>query len=311
MQPWNDWSNNMTKHEDKREPTNAAARKLPPGFSYPKGWIDRSGEHGYPVAVFLDSMEALADGEIHKSNRGQEIVKMQDQPDEPDNWHGGLTRLDSWKAKGIEGWPEGVQRMHEALKAVKANKALDVRRRRTRGPEGDDLDIHSIYGGRLETAWERMAPRQGYGSPVVRIWIEASTPGMMTADQMFWRGAAAMAVTERLEESGYRVEIQIYSHLDKLWDSPGNEDYFRAVCAKRADRTLDLEALTFLSAHPASHRVAGFLAYCRHPWKCQNGLGHPDRRIPTFVADGDLCVRNIWSAREAQEWVTETMRPYL
>lgn len=295
---------------NQRKPTTDKARTLPAGFKYPAGWTDRSGEHGYTVAVFLDSIEALSAGEVHPSNQGQDIAQKQNQPDEKDSWSGGLTRLDSWKAKGIEGWPEGVTRMHKALKAVKAGVARDVRRRRTRGAEGDDFDIHSVYGGRLDTAWERMTPRIGSGTPVVRLWIEASTPGGRSAESMFWRGAAAMAVTERLEEAGYRVEIQLYSNLDKLWET-GKGDFFRAVCAKRADRTLDLESLTFLSAHPASHRVAGFLAYLVHPWECQEGLGHPDHSIPSFVdTERDLCVRNVWSATEAQAWVVETMTRY-
>jgi hypothetical protein len=71
--------------------------------------------------------------------------------------------------------------------------------------EGDELDMDKLYQG--EAFWRKTEREQSTGSDELTIIIDTSTPCSVDSDDILWRGAAAIALTQILEDKGYKVEV--------------------------------------------------------------------------------------------------------
>ena len=301
----------MSNNEKKRKACASYDNTAPAGF-YPDSIRDVSGEHGYALSLWADSVSVFAGMKPGPKNEKHDTAQdVWERAETNDQWSGGISRLDTWGDAASEGWPEGVERMRKALEALAPKRAQSIRRRRVRGPEGDDLDIHRVYGGTLDTAWDRMAPRPVSGSPIVRIWVEISALASVSADKMFWRGAAALAVTEALEAAGYRVEVIAYAQSNNVVKGKENQDCFTAFTAKESNQPLDVAKLAFLTAHPATFRVAGFaFRLCSHE-AVTYGIGRSNHTRPTYAEDADLVSNGVFSKEAAQNWINASMARFI
>src|SRR3954463_3078513 len=110
-----------------------------------------------------------------------------------------------------EGWEDGRKRLNE-LRDTIGNVDLvpvDRRRRPTRGDRGDVLDIHAVYNGRLDIAW-RTAKRQTSVAPTrIDLCANMICSGGEHSEVLFWRGAAAAALADILEQAGYMVRLVV------------------------------------------------------------------------------------------------------
>ena len=94
---------------------------------------------------------------------------------------------------------------------------------------------------------------------------------------LLWRGAAAIALTKRLEQAGYRVELWAVQKVRGLWAdrSKGagfNTGGLNAVCLKRPSEPLDTS--TLISAVSGwFFRTVFFRAMCLGTWRIAAGLG--------------------------------------
>jgi hypothetical protein len=109
------------------------------------------------------------------------------------------------------GWPDGSKMVAELLEKTTAATAvpLDRRRRLVRTDQGDSLDIHSVYRGQLDRAWTRAVRKTTRGPQRVSILANMLCSGLDAAAVLAWRGAAAVAIADRLTASGYQVRIVV------------------------------------------------------------------------------------------------------
>ena len=139
-------------------------------------------------------------------------------------WEGFVThgRMSNWYGAGChtgmdvlalmrDGWHDGRDRMME-LRSKLTNIDLaprDRRRRMVRGPQGDVLDIHAVYAGRLDVAWR--APRRVNMQGPQRVDLVANMicSGFEHADVLFYRGAAAAVLADMLETAGYMCRLSV------------------------------------------------------------------------------------------------------
>lgn len=110
-----------------------------------------------------------------------------------------------------DGWPDGRQRMNDlrAQIGVIDLAPVDRRRRLTRGPSGDTLDMNLVYSGRFDIAWRAPRRRTTAGPQKVEICANMICSGMEHADVLFWRGAAAAVLADMLESAGYMVRLVV------------------------------------------------------------------------------------------------------
>jgi hypothetical protein len=109
-----------------------------------------------------------------------------------------------------DGWPAGRERLNTfASKIESPLQPVDRRRRVIRGGSGDSLDMPTVWSGRLDMAWR--APRRITSLAPARVDIVANMlcSGGDHSDVLFWRGAAAVAVADLLEQAGYMVRLSV------------------------------------------------------------------------------------------------------
>jgi len=115
------------------------------------------------------------------------------------------------QTKVMEGWQEGRDRMNtlrDQMGTVDL-RPVDRRRKLTRMDHGDILDIHQVYAGRLDTAWQKPTRRVTSGPQKIDICANMICSGGEVSDVLFWRGAAAVVLADMLEQAGYMVRLVV------------------------------------------------------------------------------------------------------
>jgi hypothetical protein len=148
------------------------------------------------------------------------------------------------------GWPEGLAR----VEAIRANISAVVARELTRPAWAFDVagavpDVARYLAGEPEnmlTPCEETAPAR-----IVRLVVNLTASCNITADAMYQRGAAALALVDAIESTGARVEIAAADCIRSR-----STDNMRAlvVTLKRAEDHAEPDRLAFALAHPATPR---------------------------------------------------------
>jgi hypothetical protein len=118
------------------------------------------------------------------------------------------------------GWQEGADKMLADLDRMDVPETRDIRRRGRWADTGAELSVERLFGGAFDQAW-RTSSRKAIIAPVrVRVVVDiGSSCGqcnqlthdaeVLDAGALFWRGAAAVALTDSLERAGYGVEVVV------------------------------------------------------------------------------------------------------
>jgi hypothetical protein len=212
-------------------------------------------------------------------------------------------------------WPEGVAQVEE----MKARIALASQRTRTKvvareaGP--GVLSMGKFIAGHPQP-YMSLVPdsrvRRGKGK-VVRIAINSAVGGYVSTDVIMKRGAAVLALSQALEQTGHRVEIMVGDSTS----GQRNSVYHFRVTVKRAEQKLNLNSVAFAVAHPAMQRRFFFSAEergdakFRETFRVGQSYGNP---APMVVPEGTILVpeakstsREWQSVEAASEWLTRTL----
>lgn len=105
-----------------------------------------------------------------------------------------------------EGCPKMLDKARESLRAVSVPRLSSQKRRPVRCDDGDEIDIAAVYSGNLDTAWRVSKRTRMEGLPrAVRVLVEVTIGGEQR--DTFWRGAAAIAICDMLEDAGVPCEV--------------------------------------------------------------------------------------------------------
>ena len=169
-------------------------------------------------------------------------------------------------------WAEGIQiveRMTRELDAADLPKPLSRRRKpRFDETDGDELDYDRLRTG--QPFWRHYPPaeheRAGHDYGCCRFVCRTVS---VKAEDILWRGAAAVALTKRLEEAGYRVELWAAAYsLENYYSTSG----FVAVCLKRPSEPLD-ESTLINAVSGWGFRSLWFQASCLGERPIKSNLG--------------------------------------
>lgn len=178
-----------------------------------------------------------------------------------------------------DGWTEGAARLSELSEHVlSASSAESIRRQIVRGSEGDDLDIHRVYCGGLDTAWTKRKRASRTAPPTITLVSILGCAFSIEADRLFWRGAAMAKLSDILQEAGYNVEILAVLAAFGLCKSQDARSLVgHVIPVKRADMPLDICSVATTICLP------GFWRY-----SCFKALANFDKRIqPCFCSFGN------------------------
>lgn len=115
------------------------------------------------------------------------------------------------------GWPELERIMLGMLSEVQLpdqlmKPELTKRRKRRRADFGNELDIHAVYQGRCDRAWDQTHVEQlvHVANKTSHICINLGAPAAISFLDAMWRGALALRIYETLTMMGRSVSISGY-----------------------------------------------------------------------------------------------------
>lgn len=215
-----------------------------------------------------------------------------------------------------QGWVDGADRLMKL--PIKEVAPVSIKRRRHQGEQGDDLDIHKVYRGELDTAWtyHKRDVKRGVGRQVTVVCNLAANCGT-SADKLFWRGASALRLAETLESAGYSVRIVAAMSATGI-DTNGNVNNAYLFEVKSLEQPIDVCNLASIVCLPAYFRIIGFGTKV---WACNTngltasgGLGHSnDDGIPRAMEEWYpseyylMQPGSVLSERAASDWIAESV----
>jgi len=151
---------------------------------------------------------------------------------------------------------------------VKATK-----RKRIRSGHGDEIDIHKVYQGQIDKAWEcRVRETVDSTHNFVTILIDYVGNWNENALSSLWRAATALLVVDELERAGKSVKIVIGSVTANCFTRT-SKYASTSIVVKDYNKQLSHERLAAM-AHLGFFRSFGFACLCATKYDVNEGLGH-------------------------------------
>jgi len=220
--------------------------------------------------------EYIAAAKLEPRNpRNAELVARADSPEGINgaHWAGAAGTADA-VAKLTSPYADGaaiISRIEKAAASIKLPPKMDTRRRRVRGDQGDELDIHAVWRGQSDTAWARMGKRQVTAPPMVSIVINSIILADSEKTVISYRGAVGIVLCQLLERAGYRVRLVVARGGEARNGGGGKDEKFSCrTIIKDYGKPLDRETVT-CATHPAMQRVLGI----RWTWVQMDNKGTP------------------------------------
>lgn len=234
----------------------------------------------------------------------------------PQDWYG-VESLDAVKVALSQGWKEGADAIEELYGKMAAAlpRAIDVRRHRVRADQGEELDIHAVYRGDLSRAWSHTTRALRHGTSLVRVIVDVCDNSGVRAEQLRWRGVAALALTRILQRAGYSVEIVAAMAGRGEATDAANDRAIQSVVVKPRHVVQDTNLLAAVVALPGFFRYYGFKAIIRAAdvdgYTTNDGLGSA-LRVDSCVEPDPRVLQTVTPAlshREAVEkWILQTVK---
>jgi len=180
-------------------------------------------------------------------------------------------------------WPKGmdiVKAMIEELKKQPLPQPKS-RKRKARWSEDDgEVEVGRFLAG--ESAFYRDVRRDNvHGPETLTLLCNLDASGGIDHNEIFWRGAAAVAICDLLEDAGYSCEVWMWGVGDGTWNND-LPTVFTAVPLKKAGAPLDLNCLVAgLSAWFLRSLV--FHSYLIADRHVMRGWGQPNYNIGKWV----------------------------
>lgn len=225
---------------------------------------------------------------------------------------GGVNAVKALLAAGT--WPDGTARMLAALGDIGADlpQPRSVRRARVRRDFGAEVDVTEYWRGRGDQAWQHCVRASRHGPQVVTVAFNMAISASQHSDNLFWRGAAALCLADKLTTAGYNVEI-IGIECGTNVSDDGKRHGVIEILVKPATAPLDLNALSLTACFAGFFRFTLFHVMQAFPFEVALGLGHActyrhliseeaDPRT-LFIADGEQCE----TAQGARAWIEQSI----
>lgn len=228
------------------------------------------------------------------------------------NYYGDVADYAELKRRMVEGWPEGVTRAADLAESIRdlVPVAKKRRRRPAWGDQGDEVNMQRVYAGQLDRAWRTTRREHVEGQKIISIDVDVCWNAGVRANDLFWSGATAIALTDVLEDQGYRVEL-----FATAVNETNRRSVLSRVLVKRSDEPLNINNVAMMTAHPAMFRFYHLSSWCRAPWDIGGGYGSAmdmraalDYAVDRGVLEGsDLQIGGALSRAAAEKEIREAV----
>jgi hypothetical protein len=215
----------------------------------------------------------------------------------------------------LTGWAEGTgriaslsERLTESVSRHLPHYGMDL------AEEGGEVDVAAYLNGDRQCMWDWRD--EANRKPVVRVTVNIAASANVAAEDYVAMGALAAATVDALENTGRRVELDVYQTVRAY---SGKRNTITTGCRlKDADRPLDLGALAYAVVHPSMLRRTLFSVEERSPaaWRDEygfhrgGGYGIPADLPEELRGDLHLDLREAkgMGAEAGYDWVLDRLR---
>lgn len=228
-------------------------------------------------------------------------------------WYGGLQSLDEARALLEDGWKEGSERLESLCADLNPPTAQSRRRKPMWRSEGDDLSVDRALVGAWDTAWRTSQRVWCDGPTTIDLYTIYGGSAALSSEQIFWNGAAAVVLANRLEAAGYRVRI-----VGCFLHGEGNTLVRSDVVIKEASDPLRIDGVASVLCHAGVYRTYLFRTWGVMPFALTSGFGPAIYRFsPTVIEqlraagewpEGSIVIDQAYSRDECIARINEVMR---
>jgi hypothetical protein len=260
----------------------------------------------------VQEMVAAADGAFRAGRRQREDAEVRSDA----RFIG--RRIDGWAdvvAKVGDYWPEGLDLVQEMLFELRnatgqARPRSRVRRGRWSSDDGDEIDVDRLRAG--QNCWRQTVREERDAPQTLALVFSLSTSCSRAAEEVLWRGAVAIILSDLLEAAGFRVELWAANYVARGYRD--GSDAFQAVRLKASESPVDIATLVNGIAGWFFRTVVFQVYHAETAATPTDSLGTPrtiHAELPEVqeLAGGArlLVIDGVWDRAEAEAKVREVM----
>jgi hypothetical protein len=161
-------------------------------------------------------------------------------------------------------------------------KIKSVKRKRIHSDRGDELDIHKVWQGQLDSAWSTTVREEfDKETKYITLFIMINGNGIINAVESLWRAAVTILLCDDLQRAGKNVQILVGGPSQNV-----TSDKYRSMCVsmvvKRYNEKLSVERLSACS-HIGYYRSFCFAAKHAQPYTVRDSLGASCHMSPSYI----------------------------
>lgn len=235
----------------------------------------------------------------------------------------GVQSRDKMRSLVAHGWPayrnsmnQCIRILNESVSTELASSALTMsrRRKRKRSDYGDTLDIHRVWSGELDRAWERPVKKftHSFSQKYLTLFVNLTGASMQRSEDGVWRSAVAAVICDVYIRAGYNVEIWAGSVSTRTYGCSKIHKSHYAVRVKEYTQPIHEDRLATVISMPY-FRTLGFEMMEAADWDLNYGYGAPGTGMPLPLqeraARGErvIAVDEAWSFGEARVQLTKAI----
>ena len=221
------------------------------------------------IAVAPDQLNR----ELSLSNRNKDAKTL------GGTWYANIGSMAKAQSLVIDGWQKGAERVGAMVAELNEDLSNElpvaIKRERCWSDEGDELDYDKLRNGDVESCWRTSKRRKRAKlTPAVSILVNWGGGADKTSEQLFWAGAAAVALADILENAGYRTAIiAALAARQGGWEDKDARYSLATVDLKDFDEPARVDTLAGTLCHAGVFRTLGFLAISDTTAKVDDSLG--------------------------------------
>ena len=248
-----------------------------------------TGMTGTVHVVLIDTLADLDTSAIPRTqsdNIRHQAERTTQHIDSHASWIGATTEQMTTALR--DGWPEGaalVARLADGMRGT-LPKPKSFKRKQQWTADGDEPSWERESAG-YEDIWRTSKREQQYGPAPIEVMAPWGALGSVNADQLKWDGIVLVALTDLLEEAGYRVGATLNSAARAM---NGHNYHLTSITVKRPEMPLDISSMVAVAAHPGIFRWHGLSSRTLAPFDCGWGFGStleiaqlPSQVVPSNV----------------------------
>lgn len=219
----------------------------------------------------------------------------------------------------VNGWDASLSRMEKLNEVLAARlpTAEGVKRKTVRADSRGRLDIHALNSGKLSTAWVSKQRQVSKAPLPVQILVDVCASYCVNADDLLWRGVAAMTLCRLLQKAGYLVGISaVFACNLNVDNSRARPPAMITVDVKPFKAPLDMTLLSSTVGFPGFFRSFGFFALIAAGdsarMRVNDSIGsyhNPSDLLEPSASTTQLLVpEKVNSEESARDWLSEVVR---